>query len=243
MVFVPKTREIYASRVGRMVHELSELAEETPIATAIHLLTQQLGGWPTYLTVNVTGHNCHEKQIEGRGKGKKNGPGGGVNHFDPASPLYEAKDANLILLSDLGLLIVGGILFTLGQKFGWTNMLVWYFLPYLWVNHWLGTKFPSLLFLFANLLQLPSHSSSTPIPHSLITPRAAGTMSVGQRLPSIASSDSSAVPFFMVSSRLTSFTTMSAPSLSTMRMRQPRQSSLSWVSTTGAIQKMAAWAS
>jgi omega-6 fatty acid desaturase / acyl-lipid omega-6 desaturase (Delta-12 desaturase) len=138
MVFVPKTREVYASRYGYLLHGMAELTEETPIATAFHLLYQQLGGWPVYLVSNVTGHNNHEKQIEGRGKGKANGFGGGVNHFNPSSPLYESKDAKLILLSDLGLFIVGSILLTLGQKFGWMNLLVWYFVPYLWVNHWLG---------------------------------------------------------------------------------------------------------
>ncbi|KAI5927502.1 fatty acid desaturase [Camillea tinctor] len=137
MVFVPKTREERASRLGKMAHELSELGEETPIVTFLTLLGQQLVGWPNYLLTNVTGHNCHERQREGRGKGKKNGFGGGVNHFDPRSPLYEAKDAKLILLSDLGLAITIGVLTILGNTFGWKNMLVWYFLPYLWVNHWL----------------------------------------------------------------------------------------------------------
>ena len=138
MVFVPKTRGDFASRCGCLLHELSELAEETPIATAMHLLYQQLGGWPAYLMSNVTGHDQHEKQSEGRGKGKTNGFARGVNHFNPSSPLYEYKDEKLILLSDLGLVMVGSILFVLGQKSGWTNMLVWYFIPYLWVNHWLG---------------------------------------------------------------------------------------------------------
>ncbi|KAI9774869.1 MAG: Oleate hydroxylase fah12 [Geoglossum simile] len=137
MVFVPKSREEYASRMGAFVHEVSELMEETPIATALNLFAQQLGGWPMYIITNVTGHNCHERQVEGRGKGKKNGFGGGVNHFDPRSPLYEAKDAKLILLSDLGLAITIGTLYLLGNKFGWSNLLVWYFIPYLWVNHWL----------------------------------------------------------------------------------------------------------
>ncbi|KAI0600320.1 fatty acid desaturase [Biscogniauxia sp. FL1348] len=137
MVFVPRTREERASRLGKMVHELSELGEETPIVTFVSLLGQQLVGWPNYLLTNVTGHNFHERQREGRGKGKKNGFGGGVNHFDPRSPLYEAKDAKLILLSDLGLAITIGVLTILGNTFGWKNMLVWYFLPYLWVNHWL----------------------------------------------------------------------------------------------------------
>lgn len=138
MVFVPKSREEYATRMGYYAHELAEVMEETPIATALHMIVQQLMGWLMYLSINVTGHNHHERQPEGRGKGKRNGFGGGVNHFDPSSPLYEAKDAKLILLSDLGLAITAGILFLVGKNLGWANLAVWYFIPYLWVNHWLG---------------------------------------------------------------------------------------------------------
>ncbi|KAE9381679.1 putative Delta(12) fatty acid desaturase [Stipitochalara longipes BDJ] len=137
MVFVPKTRETYASRIGKLVHELDELTEETPIATLIHSVGQQLLGWPMYLFGNVTGHNHHERQLEGRGKGKANGFFSGVNHFNPASPLYEAKDAKLILLSDLGLAITISVLVMLCKTYGFSNMAVWYFAPYLWVNHWL----------------------------------------------------------------------------------------------------------
>ncbi|PGH04894.1 hypothetical protein AJ80_08443 [Polytolypa hystricis UAMH7299] len=137
MVFVPKTREQYASRIGRMCHEMSELMEETPIQTAIDLVLQQLFGWPLYILTNVTGHDYHEKQLEGRGKGKKNGFFGGVNHFNPSTPLVEAKDAKFILLSDVGLLIMGTVLYFLCQTYGLKNMMVWYFIPYLWVNHWL----------------------------------------------------------------------------------------------------------
>jgi len=138
MVFVPKTREEYATKFGYYAHELSELMEETPIMTAAHMVGQQLAGWFLYLGANVTGHNKHERQPEGRGKGKVNGWFQGVNHFNPSSPLYEAKDAKLILLSDLGLAITGTVLFLVGKNFGWANLAVWYFLPYLWVNHWLG---------------------------------------------------------------------------------------------------------
>ena len=91
-----------------------------------------------YLITNVTGHNYHERQREGRGKGKKNGWFGGANHFNPASPLYDNKHFHLILLSDLGLAITLSALYLGVQKFGFQNMLVWYGLPYLWVNHWLG---------------------------------------------------------------------------------------------------------
>ncbi|WPH04142.1 putative fatty acid desaturase domain-containing protein [Acrodontium crateriforme] len=136
MVFVPRTREEHATRIGAALHEMHELLEETPIYTAGHMIGQQLFGWPMYLIANVTGHNKHAKQTEGKGIGKKNGDGS-VNHFMPSSPLYERKDEYLILLSDLGLLITGSVLFVLGQKFGWGNLFVWYFAPYLWVNHWL----------------------------------------------------------------------------------------------------------
>ena len=137
MVFTPRTREQHASKMGYIMHEMHELLEEMPIYTAWALICQQVGGWPAYLLANVTGHNNHSKQIEGKGVGRKNGDGS-VNHFNPKSPLYERRDEHLILLSDLGLLITGSILFLVGRTYGWTNLLVWYFLPYLWVNHWLG---------------------------------------------------------------------------------------------------------
>ncbi|KIW67930.1 hypothetical protein PV04_03909 [Phialophora macrospora] len=137
MVFVPKTKEQFCSRRSYLLQQLDELTEETPLATAVHLISQQLFGWPMYLFTNVTGHNKHEVQREGRGIGKHNGFGGGVNHFDPRSPLYEAKDAKLIVLSDLGLLTTGSILYWVGKNYGFANLLLWYFAPYLWVNHWL----------------------------------------------------------------------------------------------------------
>ena len=142
MVFVPSTKEEYSTKRG-FLHQLDELTEETPIATAGHTIAQQLFGWPMYIITNVTGHNKHEGQREGRGVGKQNGFGGGVNHFNPSSPLYEAKDAKLILLSDLGLLTTCSILYWVGKNYGLANLFVWYFAPYLWVNHWLG-KFLTL---------------------------------------------------------------------------------------------------
>ena len=137
MVFVPKTREVYASRIKKTIYDLNEVMEETPLATATHSILQQLFGWPLYLLTNVTGHDNHERQPEGRGKGKRNGYFTGVNHFNPNSPLFEAKDAKLIILSDIGLAITASILYLIGSQFGWMNLLVWYGIPYLWVNHWL----------------------------------------------------------------------------------------------------------
>ena len=164
MVFVPRTKEEYASRIGHLLHELAELTEETPLATASHLIYRQLGGWPAYLLTNTTGHNYHERQSEGRGLGKKNGFSDGVNHFNPSSPLYESKDAKLIALSDVGLLVASSILFMIGKNFGWSNLLVWYFLPYMWVNHWLG-KSSTHLALFRHLLTLSVSCYHLPSAH------------------------------------------------------------------------------
>ena len=144
MVFIPATRDKYASNKSQIMHQLHEVTEDAPIVTLYYLIGQQLGGWPAYLIANVTGHNNHELQKEGRGKGKKNGLLTGVNHFNPNSPLYEAKDGKLILLSDIGLAIVGSALFYIGNNYGWANLAVWYGIPYLWVNHWLGKSLTSL---------------------------------------------------------------------------------------------------
>jgi omega-6 fatty acid desaturase (delta-12 desaturase) len=208
MVFLPRTREAQATRMGRLVHELSELTEETPIYTLIHLVGQQTIGWWNYLLTNVTGHNNHERQREGRGKGKKNGRGGGVNHFDPNSPLYEKRDAPYILLSDVGIAIAISALVYLSKTFGWSNMFVWYFLPYMWVNHWLGKSRSSGSISEEDILtvltiQLPSRTCSTPTPLCPTTPRRSGTLSAALPPPLTASLASSAVTSSTASSRPT----------------------------------------
>ena len=137
-VFVPATREQYASRIGKLAHELSELGEETPIVTAITLIGQQLIGWLMYITTNVTGHNHHQNAANGRGIGKRNGFGGKVNHFDPDSPIYDEKDRHLIMMSDAGLLGLASALTAVGMKYGAFVLTVGYLIPYLWVNNWLG---------------------------------------------------------------------------------------------------------
>ncbi|KAK5737055.1 hypothetical protein LTR17_007016 [Elasticomyces elasticus] len=136
MVFLPRTREQHVTKTGWLMEEMHELLEETPIWTASSLIVQQLFGWQSYLFANVTGHNNHHKQPEGKGAGKKNGDFS-VNHFVPSSPLYERKDEHLILLSDLGLLITSSILALVGWKYGFSAVFVWYIVPYFWVHHWL----------------------------------------------------------------------------------------------------------
>jgi omega-6 fatty acid desaturase (delta-12 desaturase) len=138
MVFIPKTRGEYGRDViRRAIHDVAEVTEETPALTLIRIVGRQLLGWPIYLMTNNSGHDFHDRQSEGRGTGKKNGFAHGVNHFNPGSPIFDSREARLILLSDLGLLLTGTALYFLSQSYGVSNILLWYFLPYLWVNNWL----------------------------------------------------------------------------------------------------------
>ena len=122
MQFVPKEREDYGKHTGKAEHSSWECTEDTPVATLLELLKQQILGCPAYLLANATG--------------SKSGPG--VNHFNPSSPLYNRGDRYLILLSDLGIGITVGGLWYLGYSCGWTNLFKWYIAPYIWLNHWLG---------------------------------------------------------------------------------------------------------
>ncbi|OTA91939.1 hypothetical protein M434DRAFT_22118 [Hypoxylon sp. CO27-5] len=129
VVWNPKTRQQYTAQYGKMAHSLFEIGEETPIVTFGWLIVQQLVGWPNHLLTNVTSHEF---------LGRPNGLSTGVNHFNPGSPLFDPKDAKYILISDLGMAVAISLFTYLGNTFGWANMLVWYFVPYLWVNHWLA---------------------------------------------------------------------------------------------------------
>jgi omega-6 fatty acid desaturase (delta-12 desaturase) len=93
MIFVPRIRSEFVKRIGIAIEILTEIAEEAPICSFIIIFARQLLGWPFSLLANRTGHSYHERQLEGRGVDKKNGWGGGVNHFTSNSPLFEARDA------------------------------------------------------------------------------------------------------------------------------------------------------
>jgi omega-6 fatty acid desaturase (delta-12 desaturase) len=140
MVFVPRTRQEHCDRFGVVTEHLHEIVQDTPLYAAYYIFTRLLFGWPTYLLTNNTGHDFHERQAEGRGRGKRNGLFTGVNHFNPSSPLFENRDAKWIFVSDLGILGVATLLYFIGLNYGWPNLFKWYFVPYLWVNSWLGKR-------------------------------------------------------------------------------------------------------
>lgn len=122
MVFVPKTRETFIKNKNASV--LEEIASDSPIVSLYSLLTQQLFGWIMYLFTNVTGQ-------------KVASTGWGMNHFNPASAIFEKEQYWYIVLSDIGILTQLFVLYTWYKNFGAFNVFVNWFIPYIGVNHWL----------------------------------------------------------------------------------------------------------
>lgn len=122
MVFVPKTREQFVEL--RHAHSLEEIASDSPIMSLYQVLVQQLGGWIAYLLTNVTGQPVAKTSW-------------GMNHFNPSSAIFERRDYWYIVLSDLGMLIQGFVLYTWYKNYGAFNLFVNWFVPYIGVNHWL----------------------------------------------------------------------------------------------------------
>jgi omega-6 fatty acid desaturase (delta-12 desaturase) len=60
-----------------------------------------------------------------------------TSHFHPSSPIFDSKQAILVIASDLGLVSVLGLLIYASSVFGTLAVIKYYLLPYLWVNHWL----------------------------------------------------------------------------------------------------------
>lgn len=122
MVFVPKTKESFLKSRG--IDDLDDLIGDSPVYTLFQLLTQQFGGWIMYLFTNVTGQH-------------KDVPAWHKNHFNPSSIIFEKRDYWYIVLSDIGILLQLTVLYNWYKNYGSFNVLVNWFIPYIFVNHWL----------------------------------------------------------------------------------------------------------
>lgn len=138
MVFVPYTKEEYVEAKGKT--SLAHVTEETPLYTLFVLLFQQLGGLPLYLATNATGQTYPDVSKFFK------------SHYWPSSPVFDKKDYWYIVLSDIGILSTLSLVYLWKQKYGAFHMFINWFIPYLWVNHWL---------VFVTFLQ---HTDST-MPH------------------------------------------------------------------------------
>lgn len=171
VVFVPMMESEYRTKVKGSQSSLAQLqdyAEDTPIMTMLRLMAHQLFGWQLYLLFNVTSGSKSIPEKRQRSTTS--------SHFDPTSTLFLQSQGLSIVLSDLGLLLTLGMLYVASTHLGFSKVALLYFMPYLWVHHWLskstffynlkstsrGTSCDSSLTSFPQLL-LPTFIIRTPL--------------------------------------------------------------------------------
>lgn len=132
VVYVPPTESQNKAYNENKRFEMLPLIEETPVVTAVQLIGRQLLGWQLYLWFNLTAGN---KSAPARPK-HRFCPNS--SHFDPSSTLFLPSQRPLIMLSNLGLCITIVSLCFLGAHLECTTVALLYFMPYLWVHHWIG---------------------------------------------------------------------------------------------------------
>ncbi|ELR03698.1 hypothetical protein VC83_06047 [Pseudogymnoascus destructans] len=149
--FVPHVRESWVKSyqgqdAGVESVELSHLAEDAPLVTLWVCIKHQLFGWPGYLFANLTGQ-----------KYDKGFPQFSHFYFGEDSVLFKKEQLPLIMLSDAGVAAMIGLLIVGGQMIGSWNMVLYYMIPYLWVNHWIV----AITFLQHTDGSLPHYNNNT----------------------------------------------------------------------------------
>jgi bifunctional Delta-12/omega-3 fatty acid desaturase len=140
--------------VGGDLAAWGEMIHDTPLYTTFSLLRHQLLGWQAYLFFYVT---AGPDSIPTDGAAKT--PSAAQSHFDPFSALWLPSQRHLIVLTDLGLILVGTALYFLGQSLGASKVVFLYFVPYFWVHHWLGKALLNRIYRYIDILEILTYSS------------------------------------------------------------------------------------
>ena len=131
-VFLPHDRESWVKRyAGEEIdpHTISfgELAEDAPILHLCKLVLHQVLGWPGYMLFNLSG------QPE-----KTGFPQHSHYWFGVDSAMFKEAELSLVLQSDVGIAFMTWAIYKVAQAYGWWSVSVFYVLPYLSLNHWIG---------------------------------------------------------------------------------------------------------
>lgn len=142
-VFVPHSRE-YWTKLNHGADadpynlSLAHLTEDAPIVMMWHCMLHQLFGWPGYMLTNLSGQ-----------KGATGFPQHSHFWFGSDSAIFKDSDLPFVLLGDIGCAVMLGILGLAVNSYGWWDIIIYYGIPYLWLNHWVGTSsclnFPRLV--------------------------------------------------------------------------------------------------
>lgn len=100
---------------------LREAVAESPLASVVTIVIMLTLGWPLYLLANVAGNKTKAR----------------CNHFEPSSPHFRPAQRMDIINSNVGMVLMFSILAYTVSVYGTWNVFAYYFMPYLWTNHWL----------------------------------------------------------------------------------------------------------
>ncbi|KAI0346215.1 hypothetical protein BDW22DRAFT_1342467 [Trametopsis cervina] len=123
--FVPKVRsELGIPNVAKEQVPWHEHFEDTPIYTLLTLIPRHLLGFPIYLLFNASGQKDYPWP---------------TSHIDPTAVIFDKSQRHLIVLSDIGLLIMGLLVKAACDNWGAATVFKLYGIPWLLVSHWLVT--------------------------------------------------------------------------------------------------------
>ena len=128
--YVPPRRDAYAASLTVAMDKLEEATEDAPIVTLLRILLQQLIGFPWYLLTNITA-------ADGSLSRPKSKVPLGNSHLAPMGPLFRPEEAWQIILSDVGLVTMGVLLWYASSMYSFSMVALLYIQPYMWANHWI----------------------------------------------------------------------------------------------------------
>lgn len=138
MAFVPATKADYDRKIAVVDGWMSkiglnaEVLEDAPIVNLVKLLAHQLFAWQGYLIFNISsGKKSLQRPQDARWWR--------LSHFQPNGVVFRPQEAIYVLITDIGLALVGYGLYLAAQRVegGWQTIGLLYFVPYFWVHHWL----------------------------------------------------------------------------------------------------------
>jgi omega-6 fatty acid desaturase (delta-12 desaturase) len=136
VAFVPDTKDVWqAAREARrpeLLFTCWDLIEDMPIVNLLILVGHQLVAWPLYLILN----NFALPRMRAVAWWKRS-----HLYFGGDGPNFKPENRDDIILSDIGVGIVGLALWAACRYFGAGNVFLFYGAPWLWTNHWICAFF------------------------------------------------------------------------------------------------------
>lgn len=135
----------------------AEVTEDAPIVTLWHCILFQVFGWPLYMLDNLSGQ-----------KGVHGFPQHSHYWFGSDSGIYKESELFSVLLSDIGILVTCCLLYMAVRAFDVWTVLIFYGIPYLWLNHWIGMIYTLQIITIQSLTRnsgdniSPTHRRQTP---------------------------------------------------------------------------------